>query len=394
MLKNLKKVRTGLDLFFKEHLRKFKGSNVGLVVNQASINSNYKHAVDLFSENKTIRLKALFGPQHGIYGNTQDNMITWKGFAHPRLNIPIFSLYGKTRVPTEEMLSKVDVIILDLQDVGTRIYTFIYTMANVISACKRFNKKIIVLDRPNPINGIQVEGNVLEPEYSSFVGLFPIATRHGMTIGELAKLFNEEFKINAELEVIPMKGWKREMWFDDTGLPWVLPSPNMPSLETAMVFSGTVHLEGTNISEGRGTTRPFEIIGAPFIDPLKLLEVLWRENLKGVFFRSHYFQPTFNKWEGKLCGGLQIHVLNRNIFKPVITGIAIIKAIYNIYSELFRWGSPPYEYVYDKLPFDVIAGTDKLRIQIMDNLPAMEIENSWNKDLSTFSKIRKKYLIY
>jgi len=184
------------------------------------------------------------------------------------------------------------------------------------------------------------------------------------------------------------------MWFDETGLPWVLPSPNMPSVETATVFPGTVYLEGTNISEGRGTTRPFEIIGAPFIDPLKLLEVLERENLKGVFFRPHFSQPTFSKWEGKLCGGLQIHILNRNIFKPVITGIAIIKAIYNLYPELFRWKKPPYEYVYDKLPFDVIAGTDKLRKQIMANLPTMEIEKSWKKSLSYFSKIRERYLLY
>jgi len=387
-------VKSGLEVFFKDHLKKFKGKRVGLIVNQASITHDYKHAIDLFSGNKTIKLAALFGPQHGIYGNTQDNMITWKGFTHPQLKIPVYSLYGETRIPTKEMLSDLDLLIFDLQDVGTRIYTFIYTMANAMKACAEFGKKFIVLDRPNPINGAIVEGNVLEEEFSSFVGMYPIPVRHGMTVGELAKLFNEEFKINADLEIIPMNGWKRNMWFDDTGLPWVLPSPNMPLLETSIVFPGTVHLEGTNISEGRGTTRPFEIIGAPFIDPDKLIKALRKENLKGVFFRPHYFEPTFNKWKGELCGGLQIHVLNRNTFKPVIAGIAIIKAIYKLYPEFFKWKEPPYEYVHDKLPFDVIAGTDKLRNQIMTGLPSEEIEASWKKNLSSFLKIRDRYLFY
>lgn len=388
------KVKTGLELFFEKHFKKFKGQRVGLIANQASITNDYTHAVELFSASKAVNLAAIFGPQHGIYGNTQDNMITWDGFIHQKLKIPIYSLYGETRIPAKKMLSDLDAVIFDLQDVGTRIYTFIYTMASAMKACAENNKKFVVLDRPNPINGISVEGDILEKNFSSFVGMYPIPVRHGMTVGELAKLFNEKFKIGVDLEVIRMNGWEREMWFDDTNLPWVLPSPNMPSIETAAVFPGTVFLEGTNISEGRGTTRPFEIIGAPFIEPEKVISILKKENLPGVLFSPCYFEPTFNKWDGALCGGLQIHLLDRKIFKPVITGIAIIKAIFHLYPKSFKWKEPPYEYEYTKFPFDVIAGTDKLRNQIVKNTPVKKIEASWRKSLSLFMKIRKKYLLY
>ncbi|OGL41833.1 MAG: hypothetical protein A3C43_10125 [Candidatus Schekmanbacteria bacterium RIFCSPHIGHO2_02_FULL_38_11] len=389
-----KRVKTGLELFFEKDFKKFKGKRVGLIVNQASIIHDYTNTVELFSSSKVVKLAAVFGPQHGIHGNTQDNMITWQGFTHSKLKIPVYSLYGETRIPTKEMLSDLDVLIFDLQDVGTRIYTFIYTMANAMKACVEYGKKFVVLDRPNPINGVSVEGDILEEKFSSFVGMYPIPVRHGMTVGELAKFFNKEFKIGADLEVIKMRGWKRNMWFDNTSLPWILPSPNMPFIDTASAFPGTVFFEGTNISEGRGTTRPFEIIGAPFIDPDKLISALVKEKLPGVLFTPYCFEPTFNKWKGEICGGIYIHVTDRNKFKPVITGISIIKAIYKLYPELFKWKKPPYEYEYEKLPFDVIAGTDKLRKQIIKNTPIKKIEASWSKSLSLYMKTREKYLLY
>jgi uncharacterized protein YbbC (DUF1343 family) len=308
--------------------------------------------------------------------------------------LPIHSLYSETREPTAAMLEKIDVLVFDMQDVGCRIYTFAYTMANCMSAARKFGKKVIVCDRPNPINGQQVEGNVLEPEHASFVGLFPIPTRHGMTLGELAGMFNEEFAIGCDLEVITMKGWERGQWLDDTDAPWVLPSPNMPTLDSATVFPGTVHFEGTQMSEGRGTTRPFELIGAPYIDPEQYAETLNQIDLAGVFFRSCIFRPTFQKHGGVSCGGVQIHVTDRNEFEPVITGVAMVKAAYDLYRDEFRWKEPPYEYVYDRNPFDVIAGTSSIREAFEQGTKLGDIRNSWIPDFDKFMKLRERYLLY
>src|SRR5262249_13062697 len=250
--------------------------------------------------------------------------IEWQTFRDTRTGLPAYSLYGETRKPSPEMLGDVDVLVFDVQDVGTRVYTFVYTMALAMEADREQGKRFIVLDRPNAIGGVQIEGNILEPEFASFVGMFSVPMRHGMTIGELALMFNREFGIGCELEVIKMEGWRRGMYFDDTPLPWVMPSPNMPTVETAVVYPGSVMIEGTAVSEGRGTTRPFEIIGALYIDPYELITELKKDDLRGVVFRPLHFQPTFHKFAGGLCGGIQIHVTDRDAFKPVITGVAIV----------------------------------------------------------------------
>ena len=387
-------VKTGLEILLDSKLSLLDGSRVGLIVNPASINSRFEHTADLFHQHPQINLTALFGPQHGIRGETQDNMIEWRSFRDKRTALPAYSLYGETRKPSPEMLANSDVLVFDIQDVGTRVYTFIYTMALAMVAARECGKRFIVLDRPNPIGGAQIEGNLLEPDFQSFVGMFPIPMRHGMTIGELALMFNREFGIGCELEVVKMEGWRRAMSSEDTRLPWVMPSPNIPTVDTAVVYPGSVMFEGTNISEGRGTTRPFEIIGAPFIEPDELIEELRKENLPGVIFRPLHFRPTFHKFAGELCGGIQIHVVDRNAFKPVITGVAIIRAIRRLYPDGFEWKQPPYEYVYDKLPFDVINGSSRLRERIEAGASAPEIEESWRDGLREFGKRRTPYLLY
>lgn len=387
-------IKIGLELLLESKLALLDGARVGLIVNPASIDSRFRHAADLFHQHPQINLTALFGPQHGIRGETQDNMIEWQSFRDKRSGLPAYSLYGETRKPTPHMLGDVDVLVFDIQDVGTRVYTFVYTMALAMEAARDIGKRFVVLDRPNPINGVQLEGNILDPEFKSFVGMFPIPMRHGMTIGELALMFNREFGIGCDLEVVRMEGWNRNMWLEDIGLRWVLPSPNIPTVDTAIVYPGAVMIEGTNISEGRGTTRPFEIIGAPFIDPEALTDVLTNSNLPGVVFRSIHFQPTFHKFADELCGGIQIHVTDRNVFKPVITGVAVISAIRELYPDHFEWKQPPYEYVYDKLPFDVINGSSRLREQIESNIALSKIEESWRDGLSKFSQRRQSYLLY
>jgi uncharacterized protein YbbC (DUF1343 family) len=387
-------VKTGLEIILESKLDLLDGERVGLIVNPASINSRFQHTADLFHQHSQMKLTAMFGPQHGIRGETQDNMIEWRTFRDQRTGLPAYSLYGETRKPTPEMLADVDVLVFDIQEVGARVYTFVYTMALAMEAAGECGKRLVVLDRPNPINGVQIEGNILEPEFSSFVGMFPIPMRHGMTAGELALMFNREFGIGCDLEIVKMQGWRRPMWYDDTELPWVLPSPNMPTLDTAVVYSGVVFLEGTNVSEGRGTTRPFELIGAPFIDPYELAGALEHEVLPGVLFRPLHFQPAFHKFAGAVCGGVQIHVIDRSSFKPVITGVAIVGAILRLYPDSFEWKQPPYEYVYDKLPFDVINGSSRLREQIEAGMNIRGIEESWRGSLDEFADRRKEYLLY
>lgn len=384
----------GLERLLEQRLDLVRGARVGLICNQASVDHSFRHAADVFHEHPDVNLTALFGPQHGIRGDVQDNMIETEHSVDQVTGIPIHSLYSETREPTEAMLRDVDVLVFDMQDVGCRIYTFAYTMANCMRAAKAFNKRLLVCDRPNPINGKDVAGNVLEPDQASFVGHFPIPTRHGMTLGELALMFNDHFGIGCELEVVMMKGWKRESWHDETDAPWVMPSPNIPTVESATVFPGTVHFEGTQISEGRGTTRPFELIGAPYIVPHEYAAELNRLSLPGVSFRSCVFRPTFQKHAGISCGGVQIHVLNRNRFEPVTVGVAMVKVAYDMYTESFRWKEPPYEYVYDRNPFDVIAGTTKLREAIEQGSTVEAIVDSWQASLTEFMKVRERYLLY
>lgn len=387
-------VAIGLERLLEGPLALLRGARVGLVCNQASVDHEFQHAADRLHAQPEINLTTLFGPQHGIRGDVQDNMIETAHAVDRATGLPIYSLYSETREPTEEMLRNVDLLLFDMQDVGCRIYTFAYTMANCMRAAKRFGKKVIVCDRPNPITGLGVAGNVLEPEQASFVGQFPIPTRHGMTLGELARMFNEHFEIGCDLDVIPLEGWERVHWHDETNAPWVMPSPNIPTIETATVFPGTVHFEGTQISEGRGTTRPFELIGAPYIQPEEYAERLNRLGFPGVFFRSCVFRPTFQKHGGVSCGGVQIHVTNRNEFEPVIVGVAMVKIAYDMYRNDFRWKEPPYEYVYDRNPFDVIAGTSTLREAFEQGDSLESIEAQWQPSLAEFSKVREEYLLY
>jgi len=387
-------VFTGLEIISKQNFTPIKGRRVGLVVNPASSDSRFNSTVDIFLNAHGVKVGALFGPQHGIRGETQDNMIEWEGFRDKPTGLPVYSLYGKTREPLPEMMEGIDCLVIDLPDVGARYYTFVWTLALCLRAGKKYGKTCVVLDRPNPINGVAMEGPVLDTRFSSFVGLYPLPIRHGMTMGEIALYLNREFKIGCDLTVVPLEGWQREMWFDETFLPWVMPSPNMPTLATAIVYPGMCLLEGTNISEGRGTTRPFEIFGKPGADPYEIVKRLTQEDLPGVRFRPLYFQPTFQKYYGELCGGAQAHVTDRNSFLPVLTGVAVISAFYQMAPESFSWKQPPYEYEEEKLPIDVLAGTDELRTQIEQGYSLQGIARTWKKKLDLFGEARKPYLLY
>jgi uncharacterized protein YbbC (DUF1343 family) len=371
-----------------------KGRRVGVVSNPASIDASFRHTVDRTAAAEGVALGAIFGPQHGFRADLQDNMIESPHVDDARRRVPVYSLYSETREPTAEMLRGLDALVVDLQDVGARIYTFVYTMANCLRAGARHGVPVIVCDRPNPIGGTAVEGPTLQPGYESFVGQFPIPMRHGMTIGELARLFNEAFRIGARLEVIPMEGWRREMYWNDTGLPWVLPSPNMPTLDTAVVYPGGVLFEGTMLSEGRGTTRPFEIVGAPWIDGEAFAAKVNAFELEGARFRPVVFEPTFHKHARQACGGCQMHVTDRERFKPVLAGVALIGAFHDAAPDKFAWRQPPYEYEHDKMPIDILAGSDALRRQVESSVPHREIEASWAKGLEEFDRLRREFLMY
>jgi uncharacterized protein YbbC (DUF1343 family) len=310
------------------------------------------------------------------------------------MDLPVYSLYGKTRKPRPEMLDGIDALIIDLQDVGSRYYTFIWTMDLCMQACHEAGKTIVVLDRPNPLAGHITEGPVLDPGFTSFVGLRPLPVRHGMTIGEISAYLRDTFYPRLDHCIIPMQGWKRKMWFDQSHLPWVMPSPNMPTFDTALVYPGMCLFEATNISEGRGTTRPFELFGAPFIHPETLVNVLKEFKLPGVLFRPLSFQPTFQKHAGEICGGAQIHVTDRERFKPFKTGVAILKAVHDTYPRNFTWNQPPYEYEEVNLPIDILAGTDRLRKDIESLIDLDEMEKWWKAETKAFEKVRRKYLIY
>lgn len=388
------RVFTGLDILEHTHTSAIRHRRSGLVVNAASVNAKLTSAVDLLLQAPTIKLAALFGPQHGIWGETQDNMVEWEGFRDTNTGLPVYSLYGRARKPLPEMLAGLDCLIIDLPDMGSRYYTFAWTMVLCMQACQEAQIACYILDRPNPLNGLTVEGPLLDPAYASFVGLYPIPVRHGLTLGELARYYNQEFSLGVDLTVIPMEGWQRTMWFDDTELPWVLPSPNMPTLDTAIVYPGMCLLEGTTLSEGRGTTRPFEIFGAPFVDPKLLVESLRRENLPGVFFRPLYFIPTFQKHQGCVCGGAQIHVTDRIAFRPLLTGVAILSSLRHLYPDQFAWRKPPYEYEEQKLPIDILAGSSRLRLQIEQGSSLSDIAASWKADEESFLRRRAPYLMY
>jgi uncharacterized protein YbbC (DUF1343 family) len=390
-----KPIRAGLDTVENKWPKHLKGSRAGLLVHPPSVDGKLEHAVDLLKKSTKLQLKSLFGPQHGIRGETQDNMIEWEGFVDRKSGLPVYSLYGHTRKPGPAMLNDIDVMVIDMQDIGSRYYTFIWTMDLCMEACQEISKSLVILDRPNPIGGHITEGPVLDFAFTSFVGRHPLSIRHGMTLGEIGNYLKNEFYPSLDLHIIPMQGWNRKMWFDDTHMPWVMPSPNMPTLDTAIVYPGMCLLEGTNLSEGRGTTRPFETFGAPFIDPGVSVTRLKEFKLPGVIFRPMFFQPTFQKYADKLCGGAQIHIVNREKFKPFKTGVAVLKAMHELYPEDFTWKQPPYEYETEKIPIDILAGTDRLRLDIERGEKLDLMEEWWQEECGNFDReFRKKYLMY
>lgn len=371
-----------------------RGQRIGIVCNPASIDAAFRHIVDRLAAVDGVTLAAIFGPQHGFRADVQDNMIESPHARDLRRRVPVYSLYSETREPTADMLRGLDALVIDLQDVGTRVYTFIYTMANCLRGAARHGVPVVVCDRPNPIGGEAVEGPVLDAACASFVGQFPIPLRHGMTIGELARLFNEHFGLGARLEVVAMGGWRRPMYHDATGLPWVMPSPNVPTLDSAIVYPGMVLVEGTNLSEGRGTTRPFELCGAPWIDGEALAAGLNAAQLPGVHFRPVVFEPTFQKHALEACGGCQMHVTDRGRFRPVEAGVAVIDAIRRAAPERFAWRDPPYEYETVKMPIDMLYGSDQLRRQLEDGRPAAEIAAGWTARVDAFRETRERFLLY
>jgi uncharacterized protein YbbC (DUF1343 family) len=370
-------------------------ARIGLLINQASVDASLQSSRAIITELAGKNLQALFSPQHGITGDAQANMVETEDSVDPEFAIPIYSLYShENRCPTEEQLDRIDCLVIDLQDVGTRVYTFATTMGFCLEAAARYKKKVVVLDRPNPINAEQVEGNVLKESLRSFVGFAPIPMRHAMTMGELAKFFNSQRQIGADLEVIPMQGYKREYFYSDTRLPWVPPSPNMPTPATALVYPGQVMLEGTNISEGRGTAKPFECLGAPYINSRLLRQQLEKRKLPGCRFEETSFTPSFDKWQGKLCSGIQINVTDPRAYKPYYTTLAILQEIMEAWPDQFSFLPPPYEYEFEKLPLDIITGDESIRKGLETSKDLDEMEASWQEELEGFLALRKEYLLY
>jgi uncharacterized protein YbbC (DUF1343 family) len=387
-------VSLGIDQLLDAERGLIAGSRVGLVCNPASIDAKFRHTADRLRDDQDVTLAALFGPQHGFRSNLQDNMIETPHDQDARRRVPVFSLYSETREPTAEMLKDIDVLVVDLQDVGTRVYTYIYTMANCMRAAARHGVRVVVCDRPNPIGGEAVEGAALRDRWTSFVGQFPIPLRHGMTVGELARLFNDAFGIGCALDVVPLGGWRRGMYFDQTGLPWVIPSPNLPTLDTAIVYPGAVMFEGTMLSEGRGTTRPFELVGAPWIDGERLADAMNDRRLPGVHFRPVFFEPTFHKHARETCGGCQPHVTDRITFEPVRAAVELIAEFRRESPGRFAWKQPPYEYEHEKQPIDVLYGSDQLRLTVDSGGDVGALVRSWEPEEEAFRKLRQPFLMY
>jgi uncharacterized protein YbbC (DUF1343 family) len=358
------------------------------------VDPQFRSARELIYQRFPGQLKVLFSPQHGLLGEKQDNMIASADFVDPQLQLPVVSLYGPRLAPPPDALELLDVLLVDLQDVGARVYTFAATVAKVMETAATTGVKVAVLDRPNPISGAQVEGNLLKPQWASLVGPYPLPMRHGFTLGELAYYYNVTQNLQCDLEVIRARGWRREDYFDLTGLPWVLPSPNLPVLEGAVVYPGQVLLEGANLSEGRGTTRPFELFGAPFLEPGRIKDLLKDTLLPGVILREVCFEPTFHKWSGQVCKGFQLHVTHRRAFKPYYTTLALLWAIRQLYPEQFAWREPPYEYETERLPIDLLTGDAAIREGIDQGTRPAELEAAWQEELAGFMEARRGFLLY
>lgn len=385
-----KSFRLGVEVLLDEQKHLIEGKRVGLITNPTGVDQELNSIVDRLYEDPDVELTALYGPEHGVRGDAQAGEYV-EFYMDESTGLPVYSLYGQTRKPTPEMLENVDVLLFDIQDVGTRFYTYIYTMAYAMEAAAENDIEFIVLDRPNPLGGHKVEGPVLDPEYASFVGNYPIPLRHGMTVGELATLFNEEFDIHADLTVVKMEKWKRNMYYDDTNLEWVLPSPNMPTLDTAIVYPGAALIEGTNVSEGRGTTKPFELIGAPFVNSKDFAAALNDLNLPGVTFRAASFTPTTSKHSGTLSHGVQIHIQNEKAYKPIETGLHIVKTLHDMYPDDFAFRA---ENSAGISFFDNLIGNGWIREAIENGDSVKKMEKRWKHELTEFEKVRKGYLLY
>ena len=387
-------VLSGLEVFLKDPPSWAAGTSLGLLCHPPSVDQAYRPAPELVARRFPGRLQLLFSPQHGFRGEKQDNMVSSPDFEDPLLGVPVVSLYGPRLDPPREALEKLDVLLVDLQDVGTRVYTYGATLARVMAAAGKAGVKVVVLDRPNPIGGLQVEGNLLRPEWASFVGPYPLPMRHGLTLGELARYYNVTQNLGCDLEIIPARGWRRGDYFDATGLPWVLPSPNLPTLEGALVYPGQVLLEGTNLSEGRGTTRPFELFGAPFLEPRRLAHELRDLPLPGVVLREVAFEPTFHKWAGEVCYGFQLHVTDRLAFKPYYTTLALLAVIRRLYPDRFAWREPPYEYETERMPIDLLTGDAAIREGLDAGRPVADLEAAWQPGLDDYQTASREFWLY
>jgi uncharacterized protein YbbC (DUF1343 family) len=390
-------VLNGLDVLLRDGARPIRGKKVGVVCNQASVAKDGAHALDALiglRREAGLEIAAAFGPQHGIWGHTQDNMIEWEGYKDPRTGLQFYSLYGEHREPTSKMLEGVEALVFDVPEVGARYYTFIWTLALCMKACEPLGIPLLVLDRVNPIGAEMVEGTVLDPEYASFVGLHPLPQRTGMTMGEIARYLQKAFYPKAILEVVRIENWERRQYFDETDLLWTMPSPNMPSVETALVYPGMCMLEGTRLSEGRGTTRPFETFGAPYVDGWKLADILNEMSLPGVFFRPVQFEPTFQKHAKTPCEGCFIHALDRSKFEPVFVSLAILHVILSEWGDQFEWLPPPYEYETVKMPFDILAGNGWLRDSLKSPNGLRMARERMKSEVEAFEPKRKEALIY
>ncbi len=386
-------VTIGLENLEHGFASELKDRRLGLLANPASVDFQFRHAVQVIQELFPGHLTTIFSPQHGFYAEKQDNMIESPHAREPEMGLPIYSLYSHTRIPTAQMFDNLDTLIVDIQDVGTRVYTFIYTISYCMEVAARTGKSVIVLDRPNPIGGDRVEGNILNPEYASFVGRFPIPMRHGMTVGEICRFFNQKFQIGCDLTVVPMSGWKRSMYWNDTGRTWIPPSPNLPTPLSCLVYPGQVIFEGTNISEGRGTTLPFECFGAPFMDTGAMAPILNRE-IAGACFRPVCFQPTSGKWQDQRCRGFHIHVTDTEKFEPYEASLRALQLIIRYHPDTFEFKSPPYEYEYERLPMDLILGDAAIRTDLCAMTDIREIKARWQPELETFKTVSRACYLY
>jgi uncharacterized protein YbbC (DUF1343 family) len=387
-------IQSGLEILCNEFPLKLKGKKIGVLCHAPSIARDFHHITEIISERNDCRLSAIFGPQHGMFGQTQDNMIEWEGSMHPAFKIPVFSLYGKNRKPTAAMLKETDVLLIDLQDVGARLYTYIWTVKLCMEACSEAGIPVWILDRPNPIGKLPYDGPVLKEEFFTFVGGAAIPLCHRMTIGEMALWLKEKYYPGCELNIIWMRSWRRHSLYSETGLPWVLPSPNMPTLKTALVYPGIVLFEAVNISEGRGTTIPFELFGAPFIDAEKLKKNLEKRNIPGCAFRIHSFIPAFNKYHGEFCNGLQIHVTEPEKYYPVATALEIFDAIIEVSPGSLQFNQPPYEYEYTLMPFDILSGDSGMRKSLINRVSVKLEKERWAAEIDIFRKEFKAVSAY